>query len=81
MCCLQDICLKIVKECIYSGTEKLIGKNINQKKSDVAIFLLCKIDFMRNLIREKADHNIMVKGYMLKENIIILKVFVPNNIT
>lgn len=41
---------------------------------------MCKIDFMRNLSREKEDHNIMVKGYMLKENI-ILKAFVPNDIT
>ena len=51
----------------------------NQKKSRVAILISDKIDFkIKNIIRDKEGHYIVIKGSIQEEDITIVNVYAPN---
>ena len=59
--------------------EKIFHVNGNQKKAGVAIFILDKIDFkIKNIIRDKEGHYIMIKGSIQEEDITVVNVYAPN---
>ena len=50
-----------------------------QKKAGVAILISDKIDFkMKNILRDKKGHYIMIKGSIQEEDIKILNIYMPN---
>ena len=50
-----------------------------QKKARVAILITDKIDFkMRNILRDKEGHYIIIKGSIQEEDITILNIYTPN---
>ena len=52
----------------------------NQKKAGVAIFISDKIDLkMKNIIRDKKGHYIMIKG-SIQEVITIVNIYAPNRL-
>ena len=60
-----------------------MGKNIpcewKPNKAGVAIFISGKIEFkIKNIIREKEGHYIMIKGSIQEEDITIVNVYAPN---
>ena len=59
--------------------EKKFHANGNQKKGEVAILILDKIDFkMKTIIRDKEGHYIMNKGSIQEEDITIVNIYAPN---
>ena len=51
----------------------------NQKKSRVAILISDKIDFkIKNIIRDKEGHYIMIKGSIQEEDITIVNIYASN---
>ena len=53
--------------------------NGNQKTAGVAIIISDKIDFkIKNIIRDKEGHYIMIKGSIQEEDITIVNVYAPN---
>ena len=53
--------------------------NRNQKKAGVAILISDKIDFkIKNIIRDKEGHDIVIKGSIQEEDTTILNVYAPN---
>ena len=53
--------------------------NGNQKKAGVAILISDKIDFkIKNIIRDKEGHYIMIKGSIPEEDITIINIYAPN---
>jgi len=53
--------------------------NRNQMKSGVATLISDKIDFkMKNILRDKEGHYIMIKGSIQEEDITILNTCAPN---
>ena len=60
------------------GWKKILHTNGNQKKAGVAILISDKIDFkMKNILRDKEGHYIMIKG-SIQEDITILNIYAPN---
>lgn len=60
--------------------EKIYHVNVNQKKVGVAILISDRTDFkVRKVIRDKERHYIMIKGQILHEDIMVLKMYVPKN--
>ena len=58
---------------------KIFHVNGNQKKAGVAILISDKIDFkIKNIIRDKEGHYIMIKGSIQKENTTIVNICAPN---
>ena len=58
------------------GWKKIFHANGNEKKAGVAILISDKIDFkMKNILREKEGHYIMIKGSIQEEDITILFYF------
>ena len=52
---------------------------MDQKKAGVAIIITNKIDFkMKNILRDKEGHYIMMKGSIQEEDITILNIYAPN---
>ena len=50
----------------------------NQKKYRVAILISDKIDFkIKNIIRDKEGHYIVIKGSIQEEDITIVNIYVP----
>ena len=61
------------------GWKKIFHPNRNQKKAGVAILITDKIDFkMKNILRDKEGHYIMIKGSIQEEDVTILNIYAPN---
>ena len=61
------------------GWKKIFHVNGNQKKPGVAIFISDKIDYkIKNIIRDKEGHYIMINGSIQEEYITIINVYAPN---
>uniref|UniRef100_A0A8D1V1Q6 exodeoxyribonuclease III n=1 Tax=Sus scrofa TaxID=9823 RepID=A0A8D1V1Q6_PIG len=61
------------------GWEKIFHANRDQKKAGVAILITDKIHFkMKNILRDKEEHYIMIKGSIQEEDITILNIYAPN---
>ena len=54
-------------------------RGCNQKKAGVSILISDKIDFkMKNILRDKGGHYIMIKGSIQEEDVTILNIHAPN---
>ena len=61
------------------GWKKIFQANRDQKKAGVAMLISDKIDFkMKNILRDKVGHYIMIKGSIQEEDITILNIYTPN---
>ena len=61
------------------GWKKTFHANRNQKKAVVAILISDKIDFkMKNILRDKEGHYIMIKESIQEEDITIVNIYAPN---
>ena len=61
------------------GWKKTLHANGNQKKAGVAIPISDKIYFkIKNVIRDKEGHDIMIKGSIQEEDITIINIYAPN---
>ena len=61
------------------GWKKIFHAIGDQKKAGVAILISDKIDFkMKNILRDKEGHYIMIKGSIQEEDITILNIYEPN---
>ena len=61
------------------GWKKIFHAKINQRKDGVAIFISDKIDFkMKNIVRDKEGHYVMIKGSIQEEDVTILIIYAPN---
>ena len=81
ICCLQEIHFRPREtyRLKVKGWKKISHANGNQKEAGVAIFISDKIDFkIKNIIRDKEGHYIMIKGSIQEEDITIVNVYAPN---
>ena len=61
------------------GWKKIFHANGDQKKAGVSILISDKIDFkMKNILREKEGHYIMIKRSIQEDDITILNIYAPN---
>ena len=61
------------------GWKKIFHANGDQKKPGVAIRISDKIDFkMKNILRDKEGHYIMIKGSIQEDDRTILNIYAPN---
>ena len=61
------------------GWKKIFHANTDQKKAGVAILISDKIGFkMKNILKDKEGHYIMIKGSIQEEDITILNIYAPN---
>ena len=61
------------------GWKNILHANGNQKKAGVAILLSGKMDFkIKDVIRDKEGHYIMIKRSIQEEDITIVNVYAPN---
>ena len=61
------------------GWKKIFHANGNQKKAGVAILLSDEIDFkIKNVMRDKDGHYIIIKGSIQEEDIKIININAPN---
>ena len=61
------------------GWKKIFHANGDQKKAGVAILISDKIDFkVKNILRGKEGHYIMIKGSIQEEDITILNIYASN---
>ena len=85
----QDLYIHCLQETHFSssdtyklkvrGWKKIFHANGNQKKAGVAILISDKIDFkMKNILRDKEGHYIMIKGSIQEDVITILNIYAPN---
>ena len=59
--------------------KKIFHAKGNQKKAGVAILISVKIDLkIKNIIRDKEGHYIMIKGSIQEEDITILNIYTPS---
>ena len=59
--------------------KKIFHANGNQKKPEVAILISDKIDSkMKNILRDKEGHYLMIKESIQEEDITILNPYTPN---
>ena len=83
ICCLQEthFTSRDTHKLKVRGWKKIFHANRNQKKARVAILISEKTDFkMKNILRDKEGHYLMIKGSIHEENITILNIYVPNRI-
>ena len=81
ICCLQDTHFRPrnAYRLKVRGWKKIFHANGNQKKARVAILISDKIDFkIKNVIRDKEGHYIMIKGSNQDEDITIINIYAPN---
>uniref|UniRef100_A0A8C3X4E0 Endonuclease/exonuclease/phosphatase domain-containing protein n=1 Tax=Catagonus wagneri TaxID=51154 RepID=A0A8C3X4E0_9CETA len=61
------------------GWKKIFHANGHQNKAGVAILLSDKTDFkMKNILRDKERHYVMIKGSIQEEDIMILNIYALN---
>ena len=61
------------------GWKKIFHANGNQKKAGIAILISDKIDFnMKNTLRDKEGHYLMIKGSSQEDDVTILNIYAPN---
>ena len=61
------------------GWKKIFHANGDQKKAGVAILISDKIDFkMKNILRDKEGHYIMIKGSIHEDNVTTLNIYAAN---
>ena len=81
ICCLQETHFRSrdTYRLKVKGWKKTFHANGNQKKAGVAILLSGKMDFqIKNVIRDKEGHYIMIKRSIQEEDITIVNVYAPN---
>ena len=81
ICCLQDIHLKPkdTYRLKVKGWKNIFHENGKQKKAGVAILILDKIDLkIKQIIRDKEGHHILIKGSIQEEDITIVNIYAPN---
>ena len=60
-------------------TKNIFHANGKQKKAGLAILISDKIDLkIKNIIRDKEGHYIMIKGSIQEEGITIVNIYAPN---
>ena len=60
------------------GWKKIVHANGDQKKAGVAILISHKIDYkMKNILRDKEGHYIIIKGSSQEEERTILNIYAP----
>ena len=60
------------------GWENIFHENGKQKKAEVEILISDKIDLkIKNIIRDKEGHYIMIKGSIQEEDIAIVNIYAP----
>ena len=61
------------------GWKKIFYANGNQKKAGVAILISDKIDLkLKNILRDKEGHYIVIKGSIKEKDKTILNIYTPN---
>ena len=61
------------------GWKKIFHANRDQKKAGVAIFITDKIHFkVKNILRDKEGHYIMIKGPIQEEDTRTVNIYTPN---
>ena len=73
ICCLQEthFISRDTHKLKVRGWKKIFHANGDQKKAGVAILISDKIDFkMKNILRDKAGHYIMIKGSIQEDTTI-----------
>ena len=81
ICCLQEthFTSRDTYKLKVREWNKIFHANENQNKVEVAILLLDKTDFkMKNILRDKERHYLMIKGSIQEEDITILSIYAPN---
>ena len=81
ICCLQEthFTSRDTYKLKVRGWKKIVHANRDQKKAGVAILTSDKINFkMKNILRDKEGHYIMIKGSIQEEDITILHIYAPN---
>ena len=81
ICCLQETHFRPrdTYRLKVRGWKTIFHANGNQKKAGVAILISDKMDFkIKNVIRHKEGHNIMIKGSIQEEDITIINMYAPN---
>ena len=81
ICCLQETHFRPrdTYRLNVRGWKKIFHANGNQKKTGVAILISDKIDFKtKTITRDKEGHDIMIKGSIQEEDIIIVNVYAPS---
>ena len=81
ICCLQEthFTSRDTYKLKVRGWKTIFHANRNQKKAGVAILISDKIDFkMKNILREKEGHYLMIKGSIQEDDVTILNIYAPN---
>ena len=80
ICCLQETHFrpKDTYRLKVRGWKNIFHENGKQKKAEVTIFILDKIDLkIKKITRDKEGHYIMIKGSIQEEDIIIGNIYAP----
>jgi len=81
ICCLQETHFSSRDTCKLKvrGWKKIFHENRNQNKAGVATFISDKIDLkMKNILRDKERHYLMIKGSIQEKDITLLNIYAPN---
>ena len=79
ICYLQETHFRLQDTYRLRGWKNISHANGKQKKAWVAILISDKIDLkIKNIIRDKEGHYIMIKGSIQEEDITIINIYIPN---